>query len=223
MQKTIPRSSPHCAWPCTHSPWPTVRSQPNHELLYQRRQKLPAESQYLLASAIQRSAKGETAGRMIGDLLRDAETAAAKTKYWFHGSYQNALALMAWSECSPKSPKTQGYLNRLLGDRDGSGHWRSTYTNSWSLRALTSYAQQVETDTSDCTALVQWGDQEHRLILKASDAVAQVKLPFAGDVQKMPLKVSLVEGKLAYLDLKVSCRAKSMPKKRSDRGFCHHA
>lgn len=189
-----------------------------HEKLFERRARLPQEARHLLASAIHRG--GSNDSKMVQTLLVEAPSEDCQTRYWFPKSYQQALALLAWSECAPKSPQTETLLQGLLDARDpSSGHWRATYTNAWALRALTSYLKAKEASPLTGSVAARLGEEERQVTLSSQTPGQTLSFPWPAKTAPPVLQV-VPEGRgQIHVELSLATRGDTMPEPVHGRGF----
>jgi uncharacterized protein YfaS (alpha-2-macroglobulin family) len=74
-------------------------------------------------------------------ILRDKTPFSGKDNSWMRWQPDHAYTLLAWSSIDPTAEESTIAIDKLLRDRNPYGHWNTTWTNAWSIVALSTYAK----------------------------------------------------------------------------------
>lgn len=156
----------------------------------------------------------------IAAFLREPETRDVKPGDDFLSlPLAPALQLQAWCKVEPDAPEVAACLDRLLAQRDGSGHWRSTLNNATGIAALAAYARAVNREQQPVT--VTWdgdGLRETWVFDRGAKARSAI-LKFPRAVASRRLAVSLDGPGGAYLAVRAAMRPEHDTAPDSDDGF----
>ncbi|MFC7338354.1 alpha-2-macroglobulin [Haloferula chungangensis] len=109
-------------------------------LLKERLPQLNSRARSLLALA--ENAAGHKDAAIA--ILRDKSPFTGKDNSWMRWQPDHAYSLLAWSSIDATSDEATTAIDKLLRDRNPYGHWNTTWTNAWSLVALSAYAKAEE-------------------------------------------------------------------------------
>ena len=186
-----------------------------HDVLYQKRAKLPAEDRALLAMAMI-----ETDGpkQMIEELLRGPVLDERYIEQWFGSvTREHALHLLAWVTHNAKAPRVDQLATELFARRNN-GHWGTTQNNAWSLLALASYLRAVESGPKDSWGTITWGAADAPFRLGGGKPLASTVFPFRAESVREPVMLKK-QGGYVYSEVTVAGRSKLVDHPRQDQGY----
>ena len=186
-----------------------------HELLFQKRAALSAESRALVALAILESHGSRD---MVDELLNPKSRLPAQAEAWFSsGQRELAIELLAWTAYKPNDPAVDTLAVELLASRDLHGHWITTQGNAWSLLALARYAKDVEGAPKDAQGSLTYGSQTNTFDLNEKTHVFEQKAAIDPSLQSLelnnPMKVQL------FTQVRLEARPRVALQPRQDRGY----
>ena len=186
-----------------------------HDVLYQKRARLPAEDRALLALAILES---QGPKQMVDELLRPPTRDEQYIEQWFGSiARENALHLMAWTQHQPRAPRVDQLATELFARRSN-GHWGTTQSNAWSLLALVDYLQAVETGTKDSSGTISWGTANAPFRLSQAKPGAGTVFPFKPEHMREPVMLKKQGGQV-FSEVTVAARSKLIDHPRQDQGY----
>ena len=162
-----------------------------HDVLFERREELPAEARALLALAILESGGSENSvdPRALA-LLEEKSHAPDSGVNWYGDAYTHATNLLARTLIDPVSPATDQVITDLLATRKGQNGWGSTYRNAWPFLALTTYTRATMGDLDAGEVNIRFAGKDHPIQLPDRASSATVDLPFDGNLENQTLTLS---------------------------------
>ncbi|MGH8091909.1 MAG: MG2 domain-containing protein [Chthoniobacterales bacterium] len=190
-----------------------------HEIFFNKRARLSAESRALLALAILES-HGPAA--MVEELINPQSPMEPQGEVYF-GSAERELAvrLLAWSQFRPADPEVDTLVAELLRGQHN-GRWENTQSNAWALLGLTKYATQVETGERNASGSVDYNGDRHPFQLderKRAFAEEQPIARAAPGASPVPLTLTNPQARLLFTQVKMEARPPVGLQPRQDRGF----
>lgn len=187
-----------------------------HELLYQKRDSLTAESRALLALAILES-NGPAA--MADELLNPKKPLPAQGDLWFScAARELATRLLAWCRLRPADPQVDILVAELLrSQRDA--HWYTTQGDAWGVYALAEYARRVESSVRAAAGSLDWGQRKEAFRFDEKPAVFSAVFGLPPSAAQAPLTLSNPESRKLFAELTFEARPRVSQQPRQDRGF----
>jgi uncharacterized protein YfaS (alpha-2-macroglobulin family) len=190
-----------------------------HEVLFNKRARLSAESRALLALAILESNGPAT---MIEELINPHGPMLAQGDVCF-GSDERELAvrLLAWSQLRPHDQEVDTLVEELLRSQN-QGRWANTQSNAWALLALTKYATTVETGEKRIAGSIEYNGNRHPFQLDEQTrafAEDQAIVNSAPGASPIPLSLDNPQEGLLFTQVKMEARPPVGKQPRQDRGF----
>jgi uncharacterized protein YfaS (alpha-2-macroglobulin family) len=183
-----------------------------HEVFFNKRDHLSAESRALLALAILES-HGPAA--MVEELINPRGPMEAQGDVCFGGPERElAVRLLAWSQFRPNDPRVDVLVEELLRSQQA-GRWENTQSNAWAMLGLTRYATQVETGEKNATGFVDYNGNRHPFQLDAQTHAFAEEQPIA----KGPLTLGNPAARQLFTQVKLEARPPVALQPRQDRGF----
>ncbi|MBC7979803.1 MAG: hypothetical protein H7Y36_04490 [Armatimonadetes bacterium] len=182
---------------------------PYHSLMAEKLPLMSDTARALLAAAMAVSSEASPKVLAVAKGILTSNTPYKPLEmggYWSPGNSDPALRLIAWMAIDPDAEETHKALEKLLGERNPYGHWRSTWVNGWSLLALSHYASNES-----------FSDTPARLVLETNEGAEDIVLSkdHPSDTRSFPLtpatgfKVNSSEP--AYLRMKVAAKPAIAP------------
>ena len=170
-------------------------------LLKDRIGQLNSRTRSLLALA--EHAAGNQASAIA--ILNDTSAFSGKDNSWMRWQPDHAFRLLAWATIDPTSSEATETIDRLLRDRNPYGHWNTTWTNAWSLVALSAYAKAEENIEATTLVLGSNGDPITYTIDQTSTAQSK-SFPLLPDL----MLTATTDGP-AFIRLNLSAKPKIAP------------
>ncbi len=186
-----------------------------HELLFQKRTLLSAESRALVALAILESHGSRD---MVDELLNPRERLPAQADAFFgSGQRELAIELLAWTAFDPKNAAVDTLAVELLAARDKHGHWTTTQGNAWALLALAKYAKDVEGAPQPAQCSLTYGTRTNNFALKDNihTHVQQEKI----NTSLPALDLKNPRKALLFTQVRLEARPRVALQPRQDRGY----
>jgi len=141
---------------------------------YEKRKFLSKNARAYLALAIHHS-QGDKNQSLA--LLNDNSNIQMKD-HWMTNRSDKAIALIAWTKIDPKNPKVDEILQAIIMSKSSRGHWRTTWVNSWTLMAMASYAENVESKRENITVSIygQGSDNSKQIVLTKENPTHSIDL-----------------------------------------------
>jgi len=150
--------------------------------------QLNPSARAFLALAIHTSSNGADDSRARG-LLTNSRTRPA-SKHWMRHTSDLPMQVLAWSEIFPNDPQVHKAMRNMLANRNPYGHWRTTWCNAWALRAMASYAKNVENNRRPTTIQLVTAGETQSLTLDDTTPTRTIHIPLATLKKDMKLLVS---------------------------------
>ena len=186
-----------------------------HEVLFNKRHDLTAESRALLALAII-ECKGLAA--MSEELLRSSKAESDEEDAFWSGSRDSAIRLLAWSQFRPEDPAVDATVTELLGKREG-GHWLTTQGNAWSLIAFSYYLRNVEKPAPHIDGSLAWGERSEKFLLEKKAPLHRVEIPIAPGAGRLPMMLSDPDKLRIFSEVEIVAHPKTLNQPRQDQGY----
>lgn len=187
-----------------------------HKILFERRKDLSTENRALLALAI---AESDGPKEMIDELLDPKQEVRQPDDDWFwSGSRETAMRLLAWNRRDPKSPEVGRLVAELLGGRNG-GHWMTTQGNCWSLLALSDYLQNTEKADRDVTGTLNWQGRTQPIAVNGERPLNVVDYTLRKESAAQPMQLSNPDGKTLFAEVVLESRPANIVQPRQDQGY----
>ncbi|MGB6220424.1 alpha-2-macroglobulin family protein [Haloferula sp.] len=170
-------------------------------LLKDRLPQLNSRARSLLALA--ENAAGHQEAAIA--ILRDPSPFTGKDHSWMRWQPDHAYRLLAWSSVDPSSDEATTAIDKLLRDRNPYGHWNTTWTNAWSLVALSAYAK-AEENLSPTTLVLNDGTEPLDLTLDSSSAAASKSFTLTPN-----LKLTATADGPAFIRINLAAKPKIAP------------
>ncbi|MEP4078246.1 alpha-2-macroglobulin family protein [Haloferula sp.] len=170
-------------------------------LLKDRMPQLNSRSRSILALA--EHAAGNEASAI--SILNDSTAFTAKDNSWMRWQPNHAFRLLAWATIDPSSSEATSTIDRLLRDRNPYGHWNTTWTNAWSLVALSAYAKAEENNGTTTLVLASHGDPD-TFTIEESSKVQSKSFPLLPG-----FKLSATADGTSIIRLKLAAKPKIAP------------
>ncbi|MEM1083037.1 MAG: alpha-2-macroglobulin family protein [Verrucomicrobiota bacterium] len=176
-------------------------------LLKDRMSELTFRTRSMLALA-ETAAGNHDSARAI---MRDRTRFEGKDNSWMRWQPNHAYSLLAWASIDPSADETTIAIDKLLRDRNPYGHWNTTWTNAWSLIALSTYAK------------VEESLKPTRLSLEATSALQTATDPTIHELEKVSiipperfnlvpdLKLTATSDGPAFIRVKLASKPKITP------------
>lgn len=137
------------------------KPEPSYQnLLYLRRDDLPEMSRLFLAMAmcLTPSPENRLHEKRIAELLKESKGATRWERYWLGDQTAAGLRMIV---CAHLGLTDEGnkYASEVLARRNGSGHWGTTFANSWVLLGLAA-GEKAPKDPKPLSFEVAWGDKK---------------------------------------------------------------
>ena len=189
---------------------------PYHELLFQKRAALSAESRALLALAI---LKSPGPADQAAELLNPKTSLPPQGDLWFGcGARELALRLLAWLRYQPDSNPVEILVEELMRSaRDA--HWTTTQGDAWALLALSEYARIVEETQAPLDGSIHWQDDVRPFTLRPDAPFFEVSLPTRPLSPASPLVLANPSQRRIFTQVTLTTRPKVESQPRQDRGF----
>jgi uncharacterized protein YfaS (alpha-2-macroglobulin family) len=190
-----------------------------HEVLFNKRTHLSAESRALLALAILESHGPET---MVEQLINPHESMEAQGDVYFGGAERElAVRLLAWSQFRPNDHEVDVLVEELLRSQR-EGRWGNTQSNAWALLGLTKYASQLETGEKQASGYVDYAGKRHPFQLDEEIRTFAEARPIAKAnpaATPVPLLLGNPQARTLFTQVKLEARPPVGLQPRQDRGF----
>ncbi len=171
-----------------------------HTLLYERRARLPeAAKLYLGLAMLISDASHDQVKTLLGWTPPGAAPAPAKpdaapaVRHWAGNGPNKALRLIAYTHMG-LTASADALANELWSARNLNGEWGNTYTNAWTLTALTAYERSRKAAPGPLEAVLAWGGEKHPVKLTAEAPLATLEFPLTPARAAAPLTVEVPEG-----------------------------
>ncbi len=132
------------------------KPEPSYQtVLYQRREDLPEMSRLFLAMAMCLTNSPE---KQITELLKPSKGVKQWDHYWLGDQTAAGLRMIV---CAHIGLTDEGnkYASEVLARRNGSGHWGTTFSNSWVLLGLAA-GEKAPANSKPLSFEVAWGDKK---------------------------------------------------------------
>jgi len=183
-----------------------------HEVFFNKRDHLSAESRALLALAILESGGPAT---MVEELINPHGPMEAQGDVCFGGAERElAVRLLAWSQFRPNDHEVDVLVEELLRAQHA-GRWENTQGNAWAMLGLTKYATQVETGEKGASGFVDYNGNRHPFQLDERTRAFAEEQPIA----KGPLTLGNPQARQLFTQVKLEARPPVGLQPRQDRGF----
>ncbi len=193
------------------------KSEPAYlDILFNKKDKLPAEARALLALAI---LEADTTDPRVGTLLTEKAGDAVSQFSWYQKPYLKATELMAWSKYRPGDTQTDQLLTDLMSLRRPGLGWGSTYSNAWPLMALAAHSAVASSSSGGNEVTLQFGDRIEKIQFDGSLSSQSYKFQFERDITGEPLKINVQNPGMIYASLKVSTQPKVLAMEPENQGF----
>src|SRR5450432_109048 len=187
-----------------------------HELFFNKRAQLSAESRAVLALAILES---HGPASMVEELLNPQTPMEPQGDIWFGSSERElAVRLLAWSQFRPIDHAVDTLVEELLHARHD-GRWNNTQSNAWAMLALTKYATVVETGEKRAAGSVQYNSSLDSFHLDEKNRAFEVQHPIIAAPQPFPLILSNPDARELFTQVRLEARPRVALQPRQDRGF----
>ncbi|MEP7249044.1 MAG: MG2 domain-containing protein [Spartobacteria bacterium] len=190
-----------------------------HEIFFNKRAHLSAESRALLALAIMESGGPAT---MIEELINPPGPMEAQGEVCFGSPDREiALRLLAWSQFRPADHEVDTLVEELLRSRK-SGRWENTQSNAWAILGLTKYASAVETGEKNAGGALDYNGSHHTFQLDEKTRAYAEQQPIAqvmSGATPPPLTLLNPQKRTLFTQVKMEARPPVGLQPRQDRGF----
>jgi uncharacterized protein YfaS (alpha-2-macroglobulin family) len=187
-----------------------------HELVFQNRDRLSAESRALLALAILES-NGPM--EMVQELLAPKKSLPPQGDLWFGcPARELAARLLAWCRYQPANDQVDILVEELFKTRQDA-HWTTTQGNAWAIYALAEYATRIERAAKTVAGSVTWGPVSRDFRLHDKASTFETSFVTAREMVNVPLTLSNPQQQLLFTQVKLEARPRATQQPRQDRGF----
>jgi hypothetical protein len=183
-----------------------------HEVFFNKRDHLSAESRALLALAILESGGPAT---MVEELINPHGPMEAQGDVCFGGAERElAVRLLAWSQFRPNDHEVDVLVEELLRAQHA-GRWENTQGNAWAMLGLTKYATQsrpakkAQVVSSITTAIA----------IPSNSTNGPAPSPRNNPIAKGPLSLGNPQARQLFTQVKLEARPPVGLQPRQDRGF----
>lgn len=192
-----------------------------NEVLFEIRDKLPAEARSLLALAMIEGGALEQPELKprIEMLVADANDAPRSDVSWYQQPYRTATKLLAQVKLDPGHTRVDETINDLMNLRRERNGWGSTYSNAWPLMALSAYSDATASSLSANEITLKFGDRSEVVSLTPDPSTGTAGFDFEGDVRKQNLSLKLKNNAPVYATLNVATRPEMIPLQPENKGF----
>ncbi|MGV3664017.1 MAG: alpha-2-macroglobulin family protein [Prosthecobacter sp.] len=133
--------------------------------------------------------------------------------HWAGNGANKALRLIAYTHLG-LTTDAEALAVSILQSRNGRGEWGNTFTNAWTLTALSAYERSLKKTGEPLTANARWDTQDLPLNLSAGFSSAKVNFALNDALSTKPLSVALPAGREAFARVE----ARSFPPRRDFAG-----
>lgn len=133
--------------------------------------------------------------------------------HWAGNGPNKALRLIVYTHLG-LTAEAEALAVSILQARNGRGEWGNTYTNAWTLTALSAYERSLKKNGEPLTASARWDTQDLPLALAAGFSSAKVSFALNQTLSAKPLSIVLPEGREAFARVE----ARSFPPRREFAG-----
>ncbi len=188
-----------------------------YDVLFQKRSELPREARALLALAMLET--GEEHLPRVETLLTEKPGDVASGVRWYRAPYLAATELMAWSRFRPGDASTDLALEELMKLRQPGRAWGATYSNAWSLLALSRHGDRVSSALADNRVSLSFGEENHEANFGAAVTGKEFRFSFDGDRREQPLRIELENDGTVYANVRVATQPELVPMQPENHGF----
>ena len=193
-----------------------------HALLYERRARLPEAAKLYLALAILISdGPEEQVKQLIGVGTDGGLTKAASgntARHWAGDGPNRALRLLACTHLG-LNKAADALAEAIWAERNLNGEWGNTYTNAWTLTALTAYERSRKASGQPVRAELVWGGERQMLELTTGQFMREVVLPLSPARSAQPLLLKVNQGDSAWVRTEVRARPKARDFAGENHGY----
>jgi alpha-2-macroglobulin len=190
-----------------------------HEVFFNKRAHLSAESRALLALAILES---HGPAPMVEELINPQTPMEAQGEVCFGNAERElAVRLLAWSQFRPADHEVDILAEELLRAQHN-GRWENTQSNAWAMLGLTKYATQVETGEKNASGSIDYNGNHHPFQLDQQTRAVSEQQPIARPLpgaSPVPLSLANPQARLLFTQVKLEARPVVGLQPRQDRGF----
>ncbi len=133
--------------------------------------------------------------------------------HWAGNRVNKALRLICYTHLG-LTEDAEKLAVSILQSRNGRGEWGNTFTNAWTLTALSAYERSLKKTGEPLTAHAHWDTQNQPLNLTAGFSSAKVGFALNQALSAAPLSITLPAGREAFARIE----ARSFPPKRDFSG-----
>jgi uncharacterized protein YfaS (alpha-2-macroglobulin family) len=133
--------------------------------------------------------------------------------HWAGNGANKALRLIAYTHLG-LTEDAEKLAVSILQSRNGRGEWGNTFTNAWTLTALSAYERSLKKTGEPLTANAHWDAQNQPLNLAAGFSSAKVSFALNQTLSAAPLSLALPAGREAFARVE----ARSFPPQRDFAG-----
>lgn len=133
--------------------------------------------------------------------------------HWAGNGANKALRLIVYTHLG-LTAEAEALAVSILQSRNGRGEWGNTFTNAWTLTALSAYERSLKRTGEPLVANAKWDAQDQPLNLAAGFSSAKVSFALNDVLSAKPLSIGLPAGREAFARIE----AKSFPPQRDFAG-----
>jgi len=194
-----------------------------HEILFNKRDQLPAEARALLALAMTEGALKEenrvVLEECVKTLLDDPGAAPESEVSWYQRPYLAATQLLARLRFNPEDGRIEKQMDDLMKMRKPDRGWGSTYSNAWPLMAVSAYSELKESALKPNQASVKFADNTRSVSFSPEPSSQSLTFDFEGDVRQQPLSVNVKNSGKLYATVNLATRPETIPLKPENKGL----
>lgn len=144
-----------------------------------------------------------TASTTKKKIVTPAVRPAPVWSHWAGNKVNKALRLIVYTHLGLTSD-AETLATSILQSRNGRGEWGNTFTNAWTLTALTAYERSLKNTAQPLMAKVLWDAQEQPLSIPNPPGSAQVSFALNDKLSAAPLKIDLPADREAFSRIQAS-------------------
>ncbi len=184
-------------------------------LLHARRDQLPETARLYtaLAMCLCNSPAAQIKDMLAASAVKKGAKPLPAWSYWAGSGVNPALRLIVCTHLGLKKDAEDLALS-ILNSRNGRGEWGNTFTNAWTLHALTAYERSLKPSAEPLLARVQWGAREAEINVPPHPGSAQVSLPLDARLTAAPMRLTLPEQRQGFTRVE----ARAFPPARDFQG-----
>ncbi|MBK1816065.1 hypothetical protein JIN84_10615 [Luteolibacter yonseiensis] len=176
-------------------------------VLVDRLADLTPSARYLLATAIAVEDEGNEENLAVAkSVITSGVPFKLEEDGWMPYPATEAYRLIAWLAVEPDGPEPGKALERMLGQRNPYGQWKTTWANGWSLMAMAAFAAHENLADTPVTLTLDTDKGTETISLASESPVATRGFALAPE-----LKLDLTSGSGGYVRMNVAAKPKIVP------------